>query len=86
VFETVPETADQVTLELKLPVPETVAEHWLVCPGWRLVAAQETVTAVMVGCTGAVIAIFAVPSFVGSWVDVALTLSEPIVGTVDGAV
>jgi hypothetical protein len=45
----VPEVADQVTAELKLPVPETVAEHWLACPGWRLVAAQATVTDVIVG-------------------------------------
>jgi len=27
-----PPIADQVTAVLKLPVPETVAEHWLVCP------------------------------------------------------
>jgi hypothetical protein len=82
----VPEIADQVTAELKLPVPETVAEHWVVCPGWRLLAAQETVTPVMVGGVGAVMAIFAVPSFVVSSVEVALTLSEPAAGTVDGAV
>jgi hypothetical protein len=86
VFDTVPETADQVTAELKLPVPETVAEHWVVWPGWRLAAAQETVTDVIVGAVGAVIAIFAEPSFVGSSVEIALTLSEPDVGTVDGEV
>ncbi len=40
----------------------------------------------MVGAAGAVIAIFAVPSFVESSMEVALTLSEPDVGTVDGAV
>jgi hypothetical protein len=49
VFETVPETADQVTPELKLPVPATVAEHWLAFPGCRLLATQLTVTEVMVG-------------------------------------
>lgn len=26
----VPDTADQVTVELKVPEPNTVAEHWLV--------------------------------------------------------
>jgi hypothetical protein len=61
VLETVPETADQVTLELKLPVPVTVAEHWLVCPAWRLVAAQETVTAVMVGEGGGVVVLVMPP-------------------------
>ena len=86
VFEIVPETADQVTLELKLPVPVTVAEHWLVCEGWRLAAAQETLTDVMAGAAGVEMAIFAVPSFVESSVDVALTSSEPDVGTVAGAV
>jgi hypothetical protein len=33
----------------------TVAEHWLVFPGWRLAAAQVTVTAVMVGEGGGVL-------------------------------
>ena len=47
---------------------------------------QETLTDVMVGAAGAVMEIFAVPCFVGSSVEVALTLSEPDVGTVDGAV
>jgi hypothetical protein len=32
VEEILPETADQVTAVLKVPVPVTVAEHWLVCP------------------------------------------------------
>ena len=43
-------------------------------------------TLVMVGVTGAVIVILAVPSFEESSTEVALTLSEPEVGTVDGAV
>ena len=47
---------------------------------------QERDTAVIVGAAGAVMAIFAEPSFVGSWVEVALTLSEPDAGAVDGAV
>jgi hypothetical protein len=64
----------------------TAAEHWLVWPGWRLVAVQETLTAVMVGAAGAVMAIFAVPSFVESSVEVASTVSEPDAGAVEGAV
>jgi hypothetical protein len=43
-------------------------------------------TAVIVGAAGAVMVIFAEPSFVVSWVDVAFTLSEPAAGAVDGAV
>ena len=31
-LEMVPALAVQFTAELKLPVPVTVAEHWLVCP------------------------------------------------------
>ena len=81
-----PETAVQLTAELKLPVPATDAEHWLVCAGWRLAGAQETLTDVMVGGAGALMVIFAVPNLVESSVEVALTLSEPDVGTVEGAV
>jgi hypothetical protein len=40
----------------------------------------------MVGVGAAVMAIFAEPSFVGSWVEIAFTLSEPAAGAVDGAV
>ena len=48
---------------------------------------QARETAVMVGgAAGAVMVIFAEPSFVGSWVEVAFTLSEPAAGAVDGAV
>jgi hypothetical protein len=47
---------------------------------------QARETAVMVGGAGADMAILAVPSFVESSVEVALTLSEPEVGTVEGAV
>lgn len=45
----VPETADQDTLELKLPVPETAAEHWLVWPVCMLAGAQDVLTEVIVG-------------------------------------
>jgi hypothetical protein len=40
----------------------------------------------MVGVAGAVMVIFAVPNFAESCVDVALMVSEPEVGTVEGAV
>jgi hypothetical protein len=52
---------DHVTAELKLPVPETVAEHWLVCPVWRLVAVQETLTDVTEGAGGGGVLLFVTP-------------------------
>jgi methylglyoxal synthase len=39
-----PPVAAQVTLVLKLPDPETVAVHWLVCPVWGPTGVQETLT------------------------------------------
>ena len=45
----VPASVDQVTAEPKLPVPVTVAMHWLVLPVWTLVGVQEMVTEVMFG-------------------------------------
>jgi hypothetical protein len=46
-LEMVPALAAQVTAELKVPVPITVAEHWLVCP-YRIVdGEQATVTEVI---------------------------------------
>lgn len=45
----VPEAAVQDTVEAKLPVPETVAEHWLVWPVCKLVGAQATATEVIAG-------------------------------------
>lgn len=50
------------------------------------VGLQARETAMMVGGVGAVMVIFAVPCFVESCVDVALTVSDPDVGTVGGAV
>src|ERR1019366_8411642 len=47
--ETVPADAFQVTAVLKLPVPCTLAEHWLVCPSGTEGAAHDTVMEVMVG-------------------------------------
>jgi hypothetical protein len=50
------------------------------------VGLQERETAVMVGGAGAVMVIFAEPSFVESSVEVALTVSDPDAGAVAGAV
>lgn len=46
--ETVPEAADHETAVLKLPVPVTLAAHWLICPLFRVVGLHETVTDVIV--------------------------------------
>jgi hypothetical protein len=83
----VPALADHVTAVLKLPVPFTVAEHWLVwvvCPACRVVGLHDALTDVTVGA--AVIAMLAVPDFVPSSVEVAVIVAEPDVGTVVGAV
>jgi len=44
--EIVPALAVHVTPELKLPVPPTVAEHWLVPPELTVVGTQLTLTEV----------------------------------------
>jgi hypothetical protein len=62
----------------------TVAEHWMLCPVCTLGALHETATDVMVGA-GATVTV-AVPDFVESCVEIALTVSDPDVGTVAGAV
>ncbi len=79
--EIVPAVADQVTAELKLPVPCTVAVHWAVPPvvtvdGWQLtdtdvmVAVLETETTVD-------------PLVLGCWVLLAVTVTFPgVVGAV----
>ena len=59
-----PESTDQVTAELKLPVPETLAEHWLFWLVCMLAGTQDTLTAVMVG--GTVTNTVDVPNFVES--------------------
>ena len=79
----VPRLAVQVTVESKLPVPCTVAEHWLVWPSCTVAGLHETLTEVIVGT---VTVTFAVPDFVESWVEVALTVADPEAGTVPGAV
>ena len=43
-----PPLAIQVTVELKFPVPETEAVHWLVCPEMMAVGLQLTPTSVIV--------------------------------------
>ena len=76
----------RLTVLVKAPVPVTVGAQEDVCVSVMDDGLQARETAVIVGATGAVIVIFADPCFVVSWVEVALTLSEPDVGTVDGAV
>jgi hypothetical protein len=75
---------DQLTDALKLPVPKTVPEHWLVCPVCTLGELHETATEVMVRA-GATIT-DAVPDLVESSEEVALMVSDPEMGTVAGAV
>lgn len=71
----------------KDPVPVTVGVQDVVWVSVMEVGPQLRETPVIVGgVTGAVMVIFVVPSFVESSVEVALTLSEPDAGTVDGAV
>ena len=59
-----PALALHVTVELKFPVPMTVAEHWLVWPDVTVDGEQDAVTDVMVGVGLTVTA--AVPDFVVS--------------------
>ena len=49
VDEIEPALAAHVTAELKLPVPDTDAEHWLVCPDWTVDGEHAAVTEVIVG-------------------------------------
>jgi hypothetical protein len=77
---------ERFTVLMKTSVPVTVGVHEDV---WALViddGLQVSDTAVMTGDAGAVMAIFAVPSFAASAVEVAFTLSKPEAGTVEGAV
>lgn len=82
----VPLVADQLTAELKLPVPWTVAEQVdaVLVPKMRIVGEQVTVTDVIVG--GRVTITVDDPDLVASWVDVAVMVAEPEAGTVAGAV
>jgi hypothetical protein len=77
----VPALALQVTPELYVPVPVTVAVHCEVCAVCTEPGLQETETEVMVG--GAVTFMVAAPDLVVSCVDMAVTVTVP---TVEGAV
>ncbi len=55
------------------------------CRQWRM-GLQARDTAVIAEAVGVMMVIFAVPNFVVSWVEVALTLSEPELGAAVGAV
>ncbi len=68
-----------------MPVPVTVAVHWLGWPVSTLVGLQLTSTDVMDGAGAAIVKV-AVPDFVESCVEVALIVSDPEAGTVAGAV
>jgi len=63
---------DQATAALKLPVPFTVAAHWLVCAGVMDAGEQLTATEVMVGPATVTVA---EPDLVASWVDVAVRVA-----------
>jgi len=81
--EICPAFALHVTSELKLPVPDTDAEHWLVCPDWIVEGEHVTVTEVIVpdGFTVTVV----MPDFELSCVETAVTVTVVVEDTV-GAV
>jgi hypothetical protein len=80
-----PPLADQVTAVLNAPVPLTVAEQVEVC-AVVMEAGDATTTMPVTVAEGEVIARAAVPDFVESSVEVALTVSAPEVGALEGAV
>lgn len=78
---------ERFTVLVNAPVPVTVGMQDVVWVSVMEDGLQARETPVIVGgVTRAVMVIFVVPSFVESSVEVALTLSEPDAGTVDGAV
>jgi hypothetical protein len=83
-LEMVPALAVHVTPELKLPVPITVAEHWLVWPYRMVEGEQLTLTEVIVepGFTVTV----TVPDLLVSCVEVAVIVTCSDVAPPDGAV
>ncbi len=80
----VPALALQVTAELKVPVPATVAAQFDVPLIAMLVGVQVTATEVTVA--GVVIATAAVEKTVGVWTEVAVMVALPDTGAVAGAV
>ncbi len=74
---------DHATVEVKLPVPVTLAEHCEVLPMATEVGVQDAVTAVMVG---AVMVMEAVPDLAVFAVLVAVIVTGFVAGTVAGAV
>jgi hypothetical protein len=81
----VPPVAVQVTVEVKAPVPLTVAAQVEV---WAVVMEEGVATTVMLVTVGggAEMVTVAFPDLVESCVDVAVTVSDPAVGSADGAV
>jgi hypothetical protein len=79
VVEIEPALADHVTAELKFPVPETDAEHWLVWPYWIVDGAQLIVTDVIVPAGLTVIVVE--PDLLVSCDDVAVMVTEVVAGT-----
>ncbi len=82
----VPLFVDQLTAELKFPVPLTVAEHVddVPLPSTRDGGVHVTTTEVIVG--GGVIVNITESDFVESCIEVALIVSDPELGIVAGAV
>lgn len=77
---------ERFTVFVKAPVPVAVGVQVVVWVSVMDDGLQTRDTPVIVGAEGALMAMFAVPVFVESCVEVALTLSEPDAGTADGAV
>lgn len=83
----VPPVAVHVTAVLNAPVPATVATQVAVCVVLMETGAATTVTLVTVVCVPEVATeTAAVPDFVVSCVEVALIVSAPEAGAVEGAV
>jgi hypothetical protein len=74
-----PALADQVTAELKLAVPLTVAEHCDVVLTLMVAGTQVTATEAIVGGAASTKTV-AVPDLVVSWVLVAVTVTLPAAG------
>ncbi len=77
---------ERFTVFAKAPVPVTVGVQDVVWLSAMEDGLQARDTAVIAEAVGVMMVIFAVPNFVVSWVEVALTLSEPELGAAVGAV